>query len=362
MFQNTKNLNIFAGAAFALLALSSLGSAFATESFSQLLTLFLYVLFAVTLFCGKRNFLLPLGFLALTLLSFFYLVRYISYGAPAFALLQELLTLLSCAAITFISLALATSLLSEGAELARRIFFVPAALVLLNYFLTLVGSILTRFTSMGLWYFDSVTLVTSLLSCLLSAAALFLTAAWLCGGAAQEDASEHGGNTEDAYYHCGLVKHILLLLFTFRVWEYIWIYRVTRYTNRDKSTAEWNGGSQLLLCMFVPFYSLYWTYKCARRIDNISRQNGLGSDLAVLCLILAIFIGIVPPILMQEQINTILGVQRGTVRVKNAAPRAESAAGADRVAQELQTYKELLDKGLITQEEYEAKKRQLLGL
>lgn len=186
----------------------------------------------------------------------------------------------------------------------------------------------------------------------MEAVALFFAMAYLAGDDTAETKQDVCAKDETDYY-CGLLKHILLLLFTLGIWQCIWIYRTTRFCNRLEGEKKLSPGAQLLLYLFVPFYSYYWTYKCAKRIDGISQANGLGSDLALLCMILAIFIGILPPILMQEQINTIVGVQRGTTRVSSAAYGVE---------QELRKYKDLLDKGLITPEEYEAKKKQLLGL
>ena len=163
---------------------------------------------------------------------------------------------------------------------------------------------------------------------------------------------------DDLYY--SLAKHILLLLFTFGIWFFIWIYRVTGYTNCVKDEEERNPTSKLLLCLFVPFYLIYWTYKTAQRIDKMAMAKGLQSDLSTLCLILAIFVPIIPPILMQDKLNTI-----ATANNAKATP-SQKPQMVDNVtlgtAEELKTYKELLDQGVITQEEFDAKKKQLLGL
>lgn len=166
--------------------------------------------------------------------------------------------------------------------------------------------------------------------------------------------------------YIGMAKHVLLLLFTFGVWLYIWIWRATQYTNRAPGEEERNPTKKMLLCMFVPFYSIFWTYKTAQRIDAIAKTRGMSSEIATPCLVLAIFVGIVPPILMQDKINAI--ALNGNAPA--AAPAAEPArdvgestpAAADGVPEELEKYKRLLDNGVITQEEFEAKKKQLLGL
>ena len=73
------------------------------------------------------------------------------------------------------------------------------------------------------------------------------------------------------------------------------------------------------------------------------------------CLILAIFVGFVPPILIQDKINGILAPA--------SSPITENKINSlDNNIEVLEKYKELLDKGIITQEEFETKKKELLGL
>ena len=163
-------------------------------------------------------------------------------------------------------------------------------------------------------------------------------------------------NTSNQKAYCSLVKHILLLIFTFGIWYLIWIYRTTEYLNEVKGEEYRNPTTKLLLCMFVPFYSIYWVYKSAQRIDKLAAEYGVQSDISTLCLILALFTGIIPPILMQDKINAILLAGEAP-----AAPRLSAKVSTDAV-ETLKVYKNLLDRGVITQAEYSAKARQLLGL
>ena len=161
-------------------------------------------------------------------------------------------------------------------------------------------------------------------------------------------------------FYCGMAKHVLLLLFTFGIWYLIWIYRMTNYTNVVENEEYRDPTKKLLLCMFIPFYSIYWTYKTAQRIDKMAITNGISSDMTTLCLILAIFVPIIPPILMQDKMNNI-------VRTNNTQPvsRQEKETVNKETfgtAEQLKEFKELLDSGVITQEEFDAKKKQLLGL
>ena len=102
-----------------------------------------------------------------------------------------------------------------------------------------------------------------------------------------------------------IVMHAILLLVTCGIWNFIWIYKTTDYLNIVEGEEHRNPLNKLLLCIFVPFYTIYWTYKSAQRIDKLANSKNIPSDLSKVCLILAIFLGIVPPILMQLKINEI---------------------------------------------------------
>ena len=119
------------------------------------------------------------------------------------------------------------------------------------------------------------------------------------------DKNQDASTSGDSIMYCSLPVHILLLLFTFGIWQLVWIYRVTAYLNCVRDEEYRNPTAKLLLCMFIPFYYIYWTYKSAQRIDELASSAGISSGLAVACLILVIFIPIIPPILMQDRINKI---------------------------------------------------------
>lgn len=167
--------------------------------------------------------------------------------------------------------------------------------------------------------------------------------------------SEGGAYMEEDYSeaYCGMGKHIVLCLFTFGIWPLIWIYRTTKYLNKAPNATYYNPTTKLLLCMFIPFYQIYWFYKHGQRLDAMSKQKQLNnSDMATLCLILGIFIPLVSCILMQDRVNVLC-----TTKTVKAMPQAE-----DTTVEQLKKYKELMDSGIISQEDYDAKKKQLLGL
>lgn len=163
-----------------------------------------------------------------------------------------------------------------------------------------------------------------------------------------------GVDMRDGYI--GLGKHIVLCLFTFGIWYWIWIYRTTAYLNRTPNAEQYNPTLKLLLFLFVPFYSIYWYYKHGGRIDTLSHSRNLNqSDMATMCLVLGVFIPIVACILMQDRINSLCTATN--IANNFSAPQQE-----EKQFENIKQLKELLDSGIITQEEFEAKKKQLLGL
>lgn len=158
--------------------------------------------------------------------------------------------------------------------------------------------------------------------------------------------------------HIDMVLHVLLMLFIGGIWQYIWIYKTTKALNRAPGFEERNPTTKLLLCMFIPFYYLYWVYQSAQRIDALAKTKNLSGDSATLSLILAIFVGIAAPIFMQYKLNEICKM----AAADSALAAAPAPIPTDDTADQIKKYKELLDCGAITEEEYNEKKRQLLGL
>ena len=109
-------------------------------------------------------------------------------------------------------------------------------------------------------------------------------------------------------YAMPLWQHILLLLFLGGIWSAIWAYRMTEATN-IASGEKRDPITQLLLYIFIPFYSIYWTYVTAQRVDEVAKKAGHHSDLAMICLILMLVIPIAPPVLIQDKINNIANVK-----------------------------------------------------
>ncbi len=293
----------------------------------------------------------------------------------SFAVFLYLLVTLAHAGLFCIAAANYTTWLHNYKQMVNRLWFLPPAMMLARVILGFFAMILSEFFGIMATSYAYFELRSVFFILLMAAAMLFAGLAIVfpdglpksnlnvvsaqTEGENQKMATNTSGVTSEAY--CGLVNHILLLLFTFGIWQFIWIYRMTEYTNAVQDEEPRNPTNKLLLSLFVPFYIIYWTYKTAQRVDKMAATKGLTSDMATLCLILEIFVPIIPPILLQDKMNNI--ITAGDARPA-AAPKAQKTNNDATLgtAEELKTYKELLDSGVITQEEFDAKKKQLLGL
>ncbi len=162
-----------------------------------------------------------------------------------------------------------------------------------------------------------------------------------------------------------MAKHVLLLFFTFGIYLFIWIYKTSIYLNEVDRENYRDPITSLLLCIFVPFYSVYWYYTSAKRIEKLMSADGnVPADFSTIILILGIFVGIAVPILLQSKLNA-LSPQH--VNAYNYSSRAASinsngtVNSEKKAIEDIKAYKELLDLGAISQEEFDAKKKEILA-
>lgn len=241
------------------------------------------------------------------------------HGAYKFKFICMLPYLLECIAyIAFFCLAVVVSigLFAGLKEKVKKLWFLPGTLLLVSFLLTAFLVWRSEYTYGFSWGPALPILIRTkymyptdaLLWKALLAVSVFVCGSWLAYPIKMPKIKTEQTGTvySSSYGYFNLSAHVVLLLFTFGIWNYIWIYRTTDYLNIVKSEPPRNPVTKLLLCMFVPFYSIYWTYISAQRIDKLAAENGISSDISVICLILSIFVGIVPPILMQVKINEVV--------------------------------------------------------
>lgn len=402
--QSFKNASRYAQAAFGVYALLSLRQLFVLFRYFNLwslLWLAAYVCISVCLFLDRRDVVALAGFGVAGLISLFNLLD----SGSVLSFVSNLLSLAANGGLCFLVIVALTDWLPQCRPLAEKLWFVPSAAAAGQVVFQLISSL----SSLIRWGYFGFSLWQ-----VFWAAAILLAAIWAVepaglpqpGGASASSGRYVAAErtvpvTADEDLRFNLVGHILLLLFTGGIWLYIWIYRVTKRLNRVPEEPERGPVAQLLLCMFVPFYFIYWIYKSAQRIDKLALSRGISSDSAMLCLILAIFVNIVPLILMQDKLNKIADAgytpaepvyvpaiqapevwERTGEQEMQAFRAPEYVADAPvvpdppkpvrqltqaqmntlQIAEKLRTYRELLDNGLISQEEFEEKRKQLLEL
>lgn len=285
--------------------------------------------------------------------------------APLMALFLgplPLLDLLAYLAMFLMALSCLLGYLPAIEELAQKLWFLPAALGTLSF-------VVRGIYSITLWAITGHGMGTSVLMRLLAAAGLFFAGAWVVypeglpprqSAARSEPVWEDGDLPTGAY--CDLFRHTLLLVFTFGIWHLIWIYRTTRYLNQQGEAPFRNPTTKLLLCLFVPFYYVYWTYRSAQQIDRLAREIGYPADLTLPCLILSLFVPILSAVLLQDKLNEL--ADSALLEDQDLEPPSPILQIQDYqdAAEALRTFKALLDEGILTQEEFAAKKKQILGL
>lgn len=357
VMQDGKPSNTFTAIAGGLLAAFTLfifikgfiagGSLTVFNTISRIIMLAGYAVTSFALLCNRRDKVLTAGFGIVTfyiLMNFAWVIFEINIGLftefwGLSLLIGNFLSVLTWGGSTLIAAVTTTDLLKEGKSIARMLWFMPAVF-------NMIGRIIHLF-SIGN-YTDVLTGV--LISAILGLAMfgiVFPEGMPVKEAPAVRPNANNYNNTNiannpnnwnntnginnvyipqnvnhinntayqtapvmDDTMYCGMAKHILLLLLTCGIWQLVWIYKISDFSNAVTDEEPWNAAVKLLLCMFIPFYFIYWTYKAAQRIDKLAALNGIMSDLATICLILSIFIPIVPPILMQDKVNNILDLQR----------------------------------------------------
>ena len=335
------------------------------SSFSALVTFAAYVFFAVVLFLNRKDMLLYLAPAGLALAAAIGLATTsygLWHGLSNLCFLLAALVLTAWAACPFVEA------LKKHRPVTETLWFLPGILAFL-------AALLSTLASMHIMGFLANILVVAL---------YFLTGLTVVfpDGNPMRDLEPQPARTEPAVPgtddqipqdtaqpqeplptwqpkvwdgRCDMLKHILLLIFTFGVWYCIWIYRTTGFLNGTRDSSDRNPTNQLLLCIFVPFYLIYWVYQSAKRTDTQAHDRGIPCDLGLLCLVMAFFVPLLPPILMQDKFNRFSEpAQTVQVAVRDLDPQELSAR--------LRTYKQLQEDGLISPEDYEAKKNQLLNL
>ena len=98
--------------------------------------------------------------------------------------------------------------------------------------------------------------------------------------------------------------HLFLCIVTLGVWNYIWVYRTTKFLNNANETKKYNPTAELLLCLFVPFYSIYWFYKHSKKVEAfLEQETGIKENIHIIALILSILVPTAALVVLQYHIQ-----------------------------------------------------------
>jgi len=328
------------------------------HQFTVLSNWLLYVFLFVLLLMRKRSLAFPAAFAGLVAVGFLTSVgsitevsaRHVQYMMVN---ILQIIPLLTVGVVSYLSLRETTE---NGAGTAVKLWFLPGILQVVYFAIVIFADM-----------YSEVLIIRSSILCV----ALFLIGHWFAypyqtrpvyeGAEGGKDGAQPGEFYQD------MTMHVVLLLVTGGIWTLIWIYRATRFGNRAKGYELYNPTSKLLLYMFVPFYSIYWFAKQGQRLDVIAHEAGDREESATMYLLLGIFIPVVAAIMMQSRINKI---ERGEYANRPApayaqppyAPQPQAMPQETSLTEKINEIKALLDAGLITEDEFNEKKRQVLGL
>ena len=125
-------------------------------------------------------------------------------------------------------------------------------------------------------------------------------------GFALAGAKPMGDRERRGYVSMGV--HVVLALFVSRIWSLVWVYRTSRLLRRD--AGELSPVAELLLFLFIPFYSIAWYYNYAKRVNERAVSAGLPGDnsFGTVCLLCGIFLPVVSLILIQNKVNRLAAI------------------------------------------------------
>lgn len=161
-------------------------------------------------------------------------------------------------------------------------------------------------------------------------------------------------------------KLILFSILTLNIYTYIWIYRTVGFFNNKKIGEEKSQTVQVVLCLFVPFYIIYWLYKQGKLTEEYTLKVGnTNNDLSIVSLVLSIFgLGLIAMALIQDQINKNVVIEQANPQVIISKPSDSKTKLFDKITDDdfdyLKKLKELYDMGILTEEEYLSKKEKII--
>ncbi len=110
---------------------------------------------------------------------------------------------------------------------------------------------------------------------------------------------------------CILLSFVTLGIYSL-VWQYSMIKKI-KLLNQEGSDCA----GELLLNMFIPFYTLYWVYSRGEKLSVAANRRGIpmGNNAGLYLLLNLFGLGIITQALMQGQLNDVANFYRNVNRV-----------------------------------------------
>lgn len=105
------------------------------------------------------------------------------------------------------------------------------------------------------------------------------------------------------YGYMEMWLHALLSVLVLLIWDPIWVYRVTKATNKLDHSQNRTPTGAMLLSIFVPFYWVFWQYTVANMLDEHATKHGENADNGAIVLIFAFLLPFVNVFVIQHRLN-----------------------------------------------------------
>lgn len=105
------------------------------------------------------------------------------------------------------------------------------------------------------------------------------------------------------YGYMEMWLHALLSVLVLLIWDPIWVYRVTKATNKLDHSQNRTPTGAMLLSIFVPFYWVFWQYTVANMLDEHAAKHGENADNGAIVLIFAFLLPFVNVFVIQHRLN-----------------------------------------------------------
>lgn len=273
-----------AGVLFVISAVLSLATA---GSFAGIVSIAGFVAAAVFMFTRNRSVAAASGSALLTLSAFISLLNVLKFGN--IFIFVNLLNTLAYGGLTIAFLCGMTNYVDKYADTIKKLWYLPAVIRLL--------ALVVTFSAYTGYYYGFAFKFFMVIGGLMASAAVLFATVWALF---PERIPEVVKTEAENQGYIGLVKHILLLFLTFGIWYLIWLFRTTKFLNRVEDEEPRKPVAELLLCMFIPFYTIFWNWKSVLRVIKLDEQDPMFKAL-IMCL--SVICPILVPIFLQDAIN-----------------------------------------------------------